>query len=550
MVVDPASQTNPWMKNIADLNGDKLPDLIVSGAAGPITWYEAPNWVKHTIAASAKSGSGSAVADLDSDGDMDVVVGTTWYENNGNGTGWTAHALGATTDVHDVIIADVNGDQKLDVLIRGEFGSVITVCLQASKTNWTIFNVDPGVGRNGLEVADVNNDGRRDIVVGGVWMENPGGTVSSAAWPSHIFTTGWDPYAGVHVADVDGDGRRDIVLSVSEATGKLSWFKAPVDPRTGAWVENVVATGLTNAHNFIVLDLDNDDQQDIVASEYEGQGRLIAYLQRTGSWQANVLGNDFLHNLRAGDLGNDGDTDFFGVNAFGVNPVIVYENIGVPAAKRVLVFSKTAGFRHDSIPVGIAALKQLGTTNGFTVDATEDSALFTPNNLARYRAIVFLNPSGDILNASQRAAFQQFIQDGGGWAGIHNPIALTLEDWAWYSKLVCARYVSEISTQPARLQVVNTTHDSTLGLPNPWLFTTEAYNYDVNPKVNGAVVLVNLDETSLSGGTMGGDHPFSWYHAFDGGRMWYTVGGANTADYSDPNFLKHMLGGIRYAAGF
>lgn len=176
--------------------------------------------------------------------------------------------------------------------------------------------------------------------------------------------------------------------------------------------------------------------------------------------------------------------------------------------------------------------------------------MFTPANLARYRAVVFLNPSGDVLNTAQRDAFRKFVEAGGGFVGIHNATAFVLEDWDWYTKLVGARYVSEISTQPSRLQIVNTTHISTQGLPNPWLTTIESYNFDVNPKFNGVTVLINLDKSSVSGGTMGADHPWSWYRAYDGGRSWYTTGGANSPDYTDANFLKHILGGIRYAGGF
>ena len=340
------------------------------------------------------------------------------------------------------------------------------------------------------------------------------------------------------------------MLSVSEDVGKLSWFKAPVDPSSGTWVENAIDTGLDHVHNFEVFDVDKDGFLDVTASEYGGAGRLIVYRGNGGaSWQPKELGRDFLHNLRAGDLDNDGDIDFFGANAFGVNPVIVYRNTAVQA-NRVLVFSKTLGFRHASIPDGIKAIQQLGAANGFAVDATEDSSLFTPANLERYKAVVFLNPSGDVLDPSQRAAFQSYIENGGGFAGVHNATALVLEDWDWYTKLVAARYVSEISTQPSRLQIVNTAQPSTQGLPNPWNVTVETYNWNVNPKVNGATVLINLDETSVSGGTMGADHPWSWFHAYDGGRSWYTVGGANTPDYQDANFLKHLLGGIRYAGSF
>ena len=550
VVVDTGSPPDPWEKSVGDLNGDGQPDLIVSGASGPVVWYEAPNWVKHTIANSANSESGSAAGDIDGDGDIDVVVGTVWYENVNNGQSWVAHTLPATAGTHDIVIADVNNDGRNDIVMRGEDASTVWVFLQGSGGTWTSFTMNPGLGLNGLDVADVNGDNRLDIVVGGVWMQNPGGNVATAAWTKRTFTTGWNDFAAVKVVDMNGDGHPDIVLSVSEAAGKLSWFAAPADPTTGSWAEHVIATNLDHVHGFAVADVNHDGALDVAASEYAGAGRLIVYLQQGSGWQANVLGTDSLHNMHALDLDHDGNIDFFGVYAWGNNPVILYKNTGAVAPKKVLVFSKTLGFRHDSIPDGIAAIKQLGASNGFSVDATENSAVFTPANLAQYCAVVFLSPSGENLNSAQSQALQQFIENGGGFAGIHNANADVMATWAWYGKLIGAREVSEIETQPMSLSIVDATHISTQGLPNPWNITSEAYNYDVNPKVNGAKVLINLNDTTVSGGTMGADHPFSWYHYYDSGRSWYTVGGANSPDFQDANFLKHILGGIRYAGGF
>lgn len=328
VVIDDSSPPDPWMKNIADLNGDGLPDLVVSGAGGPVDWYQAPDWTRREIAAGANSQSGSATGDIDGDEDIDVVVGAVWHENLGGGS-WLAHPLPTGYEAsHDIVLADINGDGKLDVAMRGESSSTITVLLQVTKDSWQAFGVDPGLGLNGLDVADMNGDGRQDLIVGGVWMENPGGDVAASAWPARTFTSGWDSYATVEAVDMDGDGRRDIALSVSETSGKLSWFQAPADPRTGPWAEQVIAPTLDSVHALAVADIDRDGLRDVVASEFRGAGRLLVYLRRGAGWEAHELGADAIHNVRAGDLGNDGDIDLLGAAPFGVVPVLVYENLG------------------------------------------------------------------------------------------------------------------------------------------------------------------------------------------------------------------------------
>ncbi len=553
-VIDPQSPADPWEKSIGDLNGDGLPDLIVSGRDGPVVWYEAPHWTRHTIAEKSASESGSAAGDIDGDGDVDVVVGTTWYENTGQGQTWIAHQLPDTgAGTHDILIADVNNDGKADIVMRGETASLVFIFLQgATKDEWREVVLDPGVGRNGLDVADIDGDNKLDVVVGGVWMRNPGGGIvtDARAWTSHRFAKDWHDFASVKVIDMDGDGRPDIVMSVSEARGRLSWFKAPADPAAQGWSENIVAADLDHVHRFAVADIDHSGSLAVIASEYEGKGRQIVFRRQAGLWQPTVIGTDSLHNIHAADLDLDGNLDFFGVNAWGVKPVVIYMNAGPKPSNRILIFSKTLGFRHDSIAAGIRAIRLLGQRNGFQADATEDSAAFTPAALGRYRAIVFLSPSGNILNSAERQAFQQFIEGGGGFVGVHNANAQVMEDWAWYDRLLGAHEISELTTQRMKLDVTDNTHPSTRGLPNPWVLVSEAYNYDRNPKSGGARVLVNLDDTQAKGGTMGADHPYSWYRPCDGGRCWYTVGGANSGDYSNADFLAHLLGGIRYAGGF
>ncbi len=214
---------------------------------------------------------------------------------------------------------------------------------------------------------------------------------------------------------------------------------------------------------------------------------------------------------------------------------------------KVLIFSKTEGFRHSSISNGIRAIEQLGQINDFIVDATEDASLFSYDNLKEFKAIIFLSTTGDVLNQNQQDAFERYIRNGGGFIGIH-AASDTEYDWPWYGELVGAYFDSHPAIQTATIEIADHIHPSTKHLPEYWQRTDEWYNYNKNPR--GQVhVLATLDENSYSGGNMGHDHPIAWMHEFDGGRSWYTGGGHTEASYTEPDFLKHILGGILYASG-
>ncbi len=213
----------------------------------------------------------------------------------------------------------------------------------------------------------------------------------------------------------------------------------------------------------------------------------------------------------------------------------------------VLVFSKTAVVRHKSIPAGIAAVKALGRQHNFRVEASEDATIFTDARLAKYQVVVFLNTTGNILNTAQEAAFRRFIQKGRGFVGIHSATD-TEYNWPWYGRLVGTYFENHPRIQRATINVINSTHLSTKNLPNRWTRMDEWYNFRNNPSAN-VTVLAKLDESTYSGGTMGRNHPISWYHRYDGGRAWYTGMGHTSETYSEPLFLEHILGGIRWAAG-
>ncbi len=227
--------------------------------------------------------------------------------------------------------------------------------------------------------------------------------------------------------------------------------------------------------------------------------------------------------------------------------------IVVPAAPvsaapltKVLVFSKTAGFRHSSIPNGIAAIQTLGSGNGFTVTATEDANQFTTANLAQYQAVIWLSTTGDVLNATQQTAFQSYIASGGGYVGVH-AAADTEYDWPWYGGLVGAYFLSHPAIQQATVRVEAPTNVATAHLPANWVRTDEWYNYRTNPRSN-VRVLLNLNEATYSGGSMG-DHPMTWCQNYGGGRAFYTGLGHTEASYTESNFTRMLLGGIQIAAG-
>lgn len=233
---------------------------------------------------------------------------------------------------------------------------------------------------------------------------------------------------------------------------------------------------------------------------------------------------------------------------------LVIALMAVPAvgqeAPRVLVFTKTAGFRHASIPDGQSLIRELGAAHGFAVEETEDAGVFTDANLARFAAVIWLSTTGDVLDPDQEAAFQSYILAGGGWVGVH-AAADTEHDWPWYGELLGggAWFSSHPAIQEARLVVEERCQPSTAHLPETFLFTDEWYNFAANPR-SSVRVLLSLDETSYSPGPDAmGDHPLAWRHELGGGRSWYTNLGHRSETWADEGFARHLLGGILWAAG-
>jgi type 1 glutamine amidotransferase len=225
----------------------------------------------------------------------------------------------------------------------------------------------------------------------------------------------------------------------------------------------------------------------------------------------------------------------------------------------VLVFSKTAGFRHLSIPDGIAAIRELGEANDFSVEATEEAGQFRFANLKRFEAVIFLMTTGTVLEEPQKRALMKYVRRGGGYVGVHSA-ADTEYDWPFYGRLVGAYFENHPIQQSAEIVTEARTHPATAHLADRFAVFDEFYSFRTNPRVDVRVLLTidestyspdpntsNLPGNTPSSGIMG-DHPMSWCHDNLGGRAFFTALGHESYLYRQDWFRTHLLGGILTAA--
>ncbi|GAA3477760.1 ThuA domain-containing protein [Streptomyces yanii] len=214
----------------------------------------------------------------------------------------------------------------------------------------------------------------------------------------------------------------------------------------------------------------------------------------------------------------------------------------------VLVFTRTTAYRHDSIPAGQAALRELGEEHGFTVETSDDPSVFTATSLAGRSAVVFLSTSGEVLTPDGRVVLRRWISDGGGFMGVHSA-ACTEYDWPYYGELLGARFAGHPDFQPGTVLVEDRSHPAMCHLPPRWDWSDEWYDFRSNPRRPGVQVLATIDETGYEGGGMGADHPLVWCKEAGAGRSFYSSLGHADDAYTDPDFRRHLLGGLHWAAG-
>lgn len=292
-----------------------------------------------------------------------------------------------------------------------------------------------------------------------------------------------------------------------------------------------------------VDDFPTDTEQLLIATFYDANGDItlasFETLFKTGtneSMSYQITADQF-------------DTKRWDSDADGVSNLdeLIAQSASADAA-RVLLFTETRGYRHESIENAVTALKELSASVGILTDTADDSSgVFNAANLDNYDAVVWVLTSGDVLSVDEQTVFENYIRSGGGYAGIH-AASDTEYDWPWYGGLVGAYFERHPQIQTATQNVEDGSHASTAHLNLTWTRTDEWYDYSINPRAQ-VNVLLSLDEASYDGGGMGDDHPSAWYHNYDGGRSWYTGGGHTSESYDEPDFRTHLLGGLRYAAG-
>ena len=399
--VTQSAPSDPWEKAMADLSGDGQVDLIIGGPTGPLKMYVYPDWSEVTITGSGSydSACGIAAADIDNDGDNDVIMGgIVWYENplpSGNPLDgfWTSHSV-ASHRAHDIKVHDLDDDGLKDIIARGQggSGSQVYIFKQNDPDHWTQRTL-PAFSGEGLDLGDVDDDGDMDIVIAGYWYENDT-LIVGGAWERHAYAASFDAVAVVRCGDINGDGRTDVVLSASESSHRVSWFESPPDPGGTLWTENTVIDDMVRTHGLVVADYDNDGDNDIAASEFDGDGRLMLFHNLNGlgtSWYHQVLGSQSLHNIQTADVGSDGDWDIFGAYCWGSPAAYLWENQLEPGAVYPLddwtyvTIDDSRDARHFGLAMGE------GSHDGF-LDIASGSWFY-------------INPGGQMTQAWERITF-------------------------------------------------------------------------------------------------------------------------------------------------
>ena len=221
----------------------------------------------------------------------------------------------------------------------------------------------------------------------------------------------------------------------------------------------------------------------------------------------------------------------------------------------VLVYSGSTGFRHDSIPAAVEALKSIGAKAGYVVDTSEDPEIFTAEKLKAYKAIVLVStttdpkkPESEWFVGARRDALQGFLKDGKGILALH-AAGDSHYHWPWYGKMIGGYFERHPKGTPKGVQtVVDAKHPATAKLPTTIERNEEWYYYkDFDPTMH---VLITVDPATIGEGEADVNvNPLVWYHDYGGGRVFYSGLGHTSESYSEPYLVTLITGGLTYAVG-
>ncbi len=248
---------------------------------------------------------------------------------------------------------------------------------------------------------------------------------------------------------------------------------------------------------------------------------------------------------------------YYGVHVYETTPPVLPGDLQKPA---VLIFSKTNGFREDAaVKAANAALTEIAKRRGWGVFVTENGAVFNAEQLSRFNATVWNNTSGDTLNDEQKAAFRNYIENGGGFVGIHGAGGDPHYTWRWYVEtLIGAEFKGHPLNpqfQQATIHVEDRNDPATRSLPEFWTRTDEWYSFKKSPRGPGFTILATLDESTYRPKMfwkdigMGKDHPVVWKHMVGRGRVFYSALGHSASTYSEPLHLALLEGAMAWAMG-
>ncbi|MEM1060086.1 MAG: discoidin domain-containing protein [Verrucomicrobiota bacterium] len=347
----------------ADFNGDNLPDVAVfEGGKGNndqqyLHWLEAPNWTTHQLHGTllGRFTGSAAAADFDGDGNVDVVVPE---DNHGGGDGrlylylnpgpasvtgpWTRHEIYLLTDCfhqNDMAVGDLDGDGKLDVVVRAKSkngAKRLVVALQNAPDNWTTrYWALPNSTRDqekseGVAIGDLTGDGNPEIVLSGVYWENANGWRTGEPTEHVIDNAFADEEIKAVVADLNGDGDNDIFMTSAEGTEVYAAvYLNDGTPGNGAWPKTILKDNFGKCHMIGAADFDGNGTTDLIAGRaFNKKGVYVWYNDGAANFTENPINTDQgFYNAAIIDLDGDNDLDLVGVKGYSNgNPIHIYRN--------------------------------------------------------------------------------------------------------------------------------------------------------------------------------------------------------------------------------